>query len=119
MVTEANRVYRQAAVLLLLLLVPLFVSAEKRASRKPQPDAPAAESVEMFAAIEAGDIKVKLTAKNDHEAQIRIKNNTDRPLSVRLPEAFAGVPVLAQFGAGGGVGGAGGRKSSTSPQKQQ
>ena len=36
-------------------------------------------------------------------------NNTNQPLNLKLPEAFAGVPVAAQFGgAGGGRGGGGG-----------
>ena len=34
-------------------------------------------------------------------------NKSDQPLTLRLPKAFVGVPVLAQFG-GGGIGGMGG-----------
>src|SRR5262245_44781235 len=59
-----------------------------------------ADEVEMFAAIKRGDIEVKLVAKDDTEASVLIKNKTKRPLNVKLPEAFAGVPVLAQLGAG-------------------
>ncbi len=59
-----------------------------------------AHEVEMFAAIERGDIEVKLVVKDDTEANVLIKNKTKRPLNVKLPEAFAGVPVLAQLGAG-------------------
>ena len=50
-------------------------------------------------------IDVKFIAKSDHDARILIKNNTKQPISLKLPEAFAGVPVLAQFGGGGGGGG--------------
>ncbi len=60
----------------------------------------------MFAAMKSGDLDVKFIPKNDREARVIIKNNSKRPLNVRLPEAFAGVPVLPQRG--GGRGGAGG-----------
>ena len=72
---------------------------------------PAADSVEMFAAMKSGDIDVKFIPKDDREARVMFTNKTKRPLSVRLPEAFAAVPVLAQRGApgmggmGGGMGG--------------
>lgn len=65
--------------------------------------------VEMFAAIAAGQIDVELIGKSSKEANVLIKNKLDRPVAIRLPEAFAGVPVLAQvnnnnnnFGGGGG-----------------
>jgi hypothetical protein len=67
---------------------------------------PAADSVEMFAAMKSGDLDVKFIPKDDREARVMFTNKTKRPLSVRLPEAFAAVPVLAQRGgAGGGMGG--------------
>lgn len=69
-------------------------------------------SVELFAAMEAGDIEVRLIPRNARESNIMIQNNTERPLRIEMPEAFAGVPVLAQFGGGnqggGGFGGGGG-----------
>src|SRR5690606_17781624 len=61
----------------------------------------AAETVEMFAAIEAGDIEIKFIPKNANQATFVLINKTKRPLSVKMPAAFAGVPVLAQFGMGG------------------
>lgn len=61
------------------------------------PPAPA-EGVDMFAAMARGDLEVKLIPKNAHEARIVLTNKTKTPLSVRLPEGFAGVPaVRAQF----------------------
>ena len=57
---------------------------------------PNAQTVEMFAAIEKGDIAVKLIPKDSTQCQVLIENKTDKPLNVKLPEAFAGVPVLAQ-----------------------
>ena len=64
-------------------------------------DAATAKSVELFAAMQAKEIDVKFIPKDDHEARVIIKNNTKQPLTVRLPEAFAGVPVLAQRAPGG------------------
>lgn len=66
-------------------------------------------TVEMFEAIQSGDIEVRLIPKDSTQCNVLIKNKTDRPLNVKLPEAFAGVPALAQFGGGGLGGGDGGR----------
>ncbi|HTU26925.1 MAG TPA: hypothetical protein VMF30_16075 [Pirellulales bacterium] len=68
----------------------------------------AADSAEMFSAMKSGDLDVKFIPKDDREARITFTNKTKRPLSVKLPEAFAAVPVLAQRGAPGGMGGMGG-----------
>jgi hypothetical protein len=69
---------------------------------------PSDETVEMFEAMEAGQISVKLIPKDSTQGRVFIKNKTGKPLNVRLPEAFAGVPVLAQMGMGGMGGGGGG-----------
>ncbi len=66
------------------------------------------EPVGFFQAIEDHQIDVKFIAKSDHEARVLVKNNTKQPISLKVPEAFAGVP-LAQFGGGGRGGGGGGR----------
>jgi hypothetical protein len=103
------------------LAVPvLFAGADRRAPRAEK-NAPPAEQVEMFAAMKAGQLDVKFIPKNDTEARVIIKNKTGRALSVRLPAAFAGVPVLAQRGlgggggvGGGGLGGAGGNNNNNS-----
>lgn len=63
---------------------------------------PADPTVEMFEAIEKGDISVKLIPKDSTQCRILIENKTDKPLNVKLPKTFAGVPALAQFGGGGG-----------------
>jgi hypothetical protein len=65
-------------------------------------------TVEMFKAIDDKEIEVKFIPKNSKGATVLVKNLTDKPLSVKMPEAFASVPVLAQAGFGGGVGGGGG-----------
>ena len=106
-----------AAVALSVVAGPTTTSAAKRSPGKPgklsKRSAPAeTKRVQLFAAMAAGDIEVEFIAKDSTTANVLIKNKTDQPLSVQLPAAFAGVPVLAQFagggaGAGGGVGGGG------------
>ncbi len=63
--------------------------------------------VELFSAIEQDQIDVKLIPKDSTLCRVLIENKTDQPLTVKLPEAFAGVPILKQ-GLGGGLGGMGG-----------
>lgn len=92
--------------LLLVAVSVVSADAEKRRSRI-RPSQSEAESVEMFSAMEADQIEVKFIAKSDKEANVIIKNKTDRHLNIELPTAFAGVPALAQFGRGGGGGGFG------------
>jgi hypothetical protein len=65
------------------------------------------QKYELFDAIDAKVVDVKLIVKNDHESRLIIRNVSERNVDVRLPEAFAGVP-LAQFGGGGGGGNRGG-----------
>ena len=65
--------------------------------------------VELFAARDSGQIGVTLIPKDSKQANVLIENKTNKPLTVKLPEAFAGVPVLAQWGNQGGFGGGGGR----------
>jgi hypothetical protein len=82
--------------------------------------APPVEAVDLFAAVEKGDIEVKLIPNDDKEANVIITNKTKRPVSVRLPEAFAGVPVLAQqFGAEGGGFGAGDNDNNNNNNQNQ
>ena len=75
---------------------------------------PADQTVEMFAAIQQGDIAVKLIPKDSTQCQVLIENKTDKPLNVKLPEAFAGVPGLPSFKAA-----AGGHNTSSSSNKNQ
>ena len=66
------------------------------------------EPIGLFQAMDDNQVDVKFLAKNDHDAHILVKNNTDQPLTLKIPDAFAAVPALAQFGGGGGRGGGGG-----------
>jgi hypothetical protein len=69
------------------------------------------QAVDLFQGMHDGTLDAKIVPLSDHAARIFITNKTDQPVSIKLPEAFAAVP-LAQFG-GGGRGG-GGRSSSRS-----
>lgn len=90
------------------LVVAWFASANVADAAKPRAGTVASEgysTVEMFAGMKSGEIEVELIPKDASAATILFKNKTDKPLAIRLPEAFAGVPVLAQAGFGGGLGG--------------
>lgn len=60
---------------------------------------------DLFEAEERQLVSVKYIPNNAKSAQIIVTNRTRRPLTLRLPAAFAGVPVLAQMGGMGGMGG--------------
>jgi hypothetical protein len=86
------------------LLVSMPAVAGDGKARRPDPDL---KKVELFQAMEDGQIEVKFVAKNERQANVLITNKTKQPLSVQLPQAFAGVPthILAQVGGVGGLGG--------------
>ena len=65
--------------------------------------------VDIFDAIDEGLVDVKFVARSAEKGRLVMTNKTDEPVNVLVPEAFAGVPVLRQFGGGGGgLGGGGG-----------
>jgi hypothetical protein len=67
----------------------------------------APEVVDLFPAMDQGQILVRLIAKDDKLCTLAVRNRTSQPLSVRLPTAFGGVPVfpvLAQQAAPGLIG---------------
>jgi hypothetical protein len=90
---------------------PAAPSQGSQASRSGRPSKtgqynPQDETVDMFDAMEAGQIAVRFIPKDSTQGRLFIKNKTDKPLNVRLPEAFAATQVLAQMGMGGmGMGG--------------
>ncbi len=91
------------------LVSALVVTPALLAAKPERPATPAEQPVEFFAAIKAGDIEARLIPKDSTTGTVTIKNKTKRPLTIKLPEAFAGVPVAAQLGGmGGGMGGMGG-----------
>ena len=68
-------------------------------------DKPAAKVVGLFEGMASGEIEVKVIPKDSTEGTITVKNKSGKPLTIKLPDAFAGVPVLAQAGGFGGFGG--------------
>ncbi|MEM8944436.1 MAG: hypothetical protein AAGD11_04570 [Planctomycetota bacterium] len=65
--------------------------------------------VDLFDAIDQGLVDAKFVARSAAKGRLVLTNQTEEPVSVLVPEAFAGVPVLRQFGGGGGgLGGGGG-----------
>ena len=69
-----------------------------RIGSDPQGAAPKHEAVDLFAAQQSGELEIEFIARDEHHGRLLVTNHSDRPLSVRLPEAFAAAPVLAQFG---------------------
>lgn len=79
---------------------------EKRAPRLKYGEFnPEHESVDLFAAEKAGRIKVKFIAHDSKKGRLLLTNLEAKPLNVRLPEAFAAAPALAQLGPFGQAGG--------------
>jgi hypothetical protein len=66
-------------------------SASQNSSALPQ------GTVELFAALEQGQIEATFIAQDARQARLQLVNKTDKPLHIILPEAFAAVPVLAQL----------------------
>ena len=65
---------------------------------------------DLFEAEERQLVSLKYIPNDAKSAQIIVTNRTQRPLTLRLPASFAGIPVLAQMGmrdGGGGMGQAG------------
>ncbi|MFN9367412.1 MAG: hypothetical protein ACK6CT_01400, partial [Planctomycetia bacterium] len=60
--------------------------------------AAAAEVRELLEAEADGLVEVKLVQNDARSAQIVVANKGDKPLTLKMPATFAGVPVLAQFG---------------------
>ncbi len=56
----------------------------------------------LFRGIDEHLIDVTFIAQDAAKANVLVRNNTNEVLHIQLPSAFAAVPVLAQFGNGGG-----------------
>lgn len=70
-------------------------------SRKPitQPKYdPAAPRVELFDGLDSKALHAELRPKNEFGGNVFIRNETDQPVTVVLPEAIVGVQVHPQFG---------------------
>ena len=66
----------------------------------------AAKYVDFFEAQEAGELGVKVVAKDEKGGNFLVANLADEPLTVRIPDGLVAVNVQNQIG--GGFGGAGG-----------
>ena len=94
-----SRRYLLSAVSLSVLALPTIALAERDAELN-------AIKAGLFEAMDAGQVEVKIIPQNATKANVLIRNLTDKPVELRLPKAFASVPVLAQ-GMMGGMGGGG------------
>ena len=90
----ASRTVMIAAFATVLVFSPRAWSQQQAASATT-------EARELLAAEADGVAEVKFIANDSRSAQVVVTNRGDRPLTLRLPAAFAGVPVLAQMGGGG------------------
>ncbi len=102
---------------LALTLALVFLAAElgstwSPASAESTGRVPPGLSAEMdlFDAMQKGEVDAKFIARNSREGRIILSNKTKHSVNVGLPDAFIGMPAsaLAQFGGGGGGGGLGG-----------
>lgn len=87
---------------LVWVLSTLFVAhvasaaAPTKAGRQVAP--PEVKEIKELLAAEADKlVEVKLVQNDSRSAQIVVTNKADRPLTLKMPATFAGVPVLAQF----------------------
>lgn len=97
-----------AAVAALSLVSSGAVSAEKKPApiTKPGYD-PQAPVVDLFQAIEEGQLDAKLVHKDETTGNVFIENKSDETVTVQMPESFVGIHVLNQIGGFGGGGGGG------------
>ena len=65
-------------------------------------------SRDILDAEKEGLVEIKYIPNDSRSAQIVVNNKTNQPLTLRLPAAFVGRPILAQFGGGQGGGQGGG-----------
>ena len=72
----------------------------------------ATSAVDLFEAMESGEIEARMVLQSAAEGNLIIRNLGDRDLDVRLPPAYGVRQVNAQFG-GGGFGGGGGGGAQT------
>jgi hypothetical protein len=93
----------------LALLVVGAAAVVPAFAQQPGASSPTALPPDVLAAEAAGEVELRLIANDSRSAQILVTNRSTRPLTLRLPAAFAGVPILAQMqqGAGFGAGGIG------------
>ena len=90
-----------------LLAVFILWSSDSLAEQR-RPGEPPVDAVELFRAIDAGQLEVQFIPLNATDANVLIANKTPQAVHVQLPDAIAAVAVLRQFDQGFGQGPAGG-----------
>jgi len=65
-------------------------------------------TIDVFEGMKRDQIEVRVVMQNENKGRVLVRNKTDQPINVRLPDVMATVPVLAQIGGGAGGGQAGG-----------
>ena len=94
-----------ACALGLVIGLGSFLSAAPTEGTSP-PSEPAV--LDLFAGIDDGKIEVIVIPRDSKRVTLQLKNNSELPVTIRLPEAFAAVPVQAQVAGGGLFGGGNG-----------
>lgn len=128
--TSLNDWLKFSVALMTVVALSIFATAQESAPTKTEKESPRAklvkerrlntivksqsavegfESVDMFDAIDHGEVEVIIRATSASKSNLIVKNTTDKPLAIAMPAAFSAVPVLRQgFGGGGGLGNQGG-----------
>ncbi len=80
------------------------------ADKKNDTDTAGPLELDLFDAISQEKVEVNLVPNGSRQCKIVMKNRSDRPLRLKMPETFAGVPqtVYSQWDMGGGMGMSGG-----------
>ena len=71
----------------------------------------------VFALMQDGDLGVQFIPRSSKEATLILTNNTDKPLTVHLPDAFAAMPVFAQLN--NGIGGGNNNRNNNNNKQNQ
>lgn len=88
-------------VVALILQTPSSAIEADRGIKQTDSNSPG-KVAEFFRGIDEELLEVKFIPQDAWKANVLVRNNTDEFLHVQLPDAFAAVPVLAQFGNQGG-----------------
>ena len=79
---------------------------------------PEKQTVDLFDGMKSGQLAVKFIPHDSTQGQLLVTNKTDQPLTVKLPDAMAAVPVLAQAAGAGAANGGANRQRTNNNQNQ-
>ena len=94
--------------LITLSLAAVVAQAGDAGTSKQTTGRPAVVVHDVLDAETAGLVTVKFIPNDSRSAQVLVTNKSNKPLALKMPAAYAGVPVLGQMGMGGMGGGMGG-----------